>query len=219
MQLLDLPPQTRPAAAARWDDDGAPALQRWFAQMLDEVDYGMLLLLDETRVAHVNHAARAELDADHPLQLLGNELRVRLPQDLLPLRDAVAEAARRARRRLLTLGDARRRVTLSVVPLPAIGGCAACVLLLGRRSACEGLTVQGFARSHGLTPAETQVLRALCAGERPAQIAQRQGVAISTVRTQIGSIRVKTSTDSIRGLVQRVALLPPLMSALRIGLH
>jgi DNA-binding CsgD family transcriptional regulator len=219
MNMLQQPAQRATATTTRRDDDSAPAVQRWFAQMLDEMDYGMLLVLDEVRVAHVNHAARLDLDADHPLQLLGNELRVRLPQDLLPLRDAIADAARRARRCLLTLGDASRRVTVSVVPLPPLAGSTATLVLLGRRSTCEELTVQGYARSHSLTPAETEVLRGLCAGERPAQIARRQGVAISTVRTQIGSIRVKTATDSIRGLVQRVSLLPPLMTALRTGMH
>ena len=37
-------------------------------------------------------------------------------------------------------------------------------------------------------------------------------------RTQIGAIRVKTGTNSIRDLVRRVALLPPLVGALRGGL-
>ncbi|HSV80829.1 MAG TPA: hypothetical protein VLK85_16650, partial [Ramlibacter sp.] len=49
--------------------------QRRMAQMVDEVDYGMLLLSDETHVAHVNRAARRDLDEQHPLQLIGSELR------------------------------------------------------------------------------------------------------------------------------------------------
>jgi hypothetical protein len=40
-------------------------------------------------------------------------------------------------------------------------------------------------------------------------------VALSTVRTQIGSIRTKTGAGSIRDLVRQVALLPPLVGALR----
>ena len=52
----------------------APSPTRhWLAATLDEIDYGMLLLTDETQVMHINHSARAELDAAHPLQLLGRD--------------------------------------------------------------------------------------------------------------------------------------------------
>jgi hypothetical protein len=40
-------------------------------------------------------------------------------------------------------------------------------------------------------------------------------VGLSTIRTQIGSIRLKTGASSIRALVRQVALLPPLVSALQ----
>ena len=50
---------------------------------------------------------------------------------------------------------------------------------------------------------------------RPNEIASRAGVAVSTVRTQIGSIRSKTGATSIRELVRQVAVLPPLVGALR----
>jgi len=40
-------------------------------------------------------------------------------------------------------------------------------------------------------------------------------VAVSTVRTQIGSIRAKTGAASISELVRQVAVLPPLVGALR----
>jgi DNA-binding CsgD family transcriptional regulator len=87
--------------------------------------------------------------------------------------------------------------------------------VLGKRQVCEKLSVQGFARSLAMTPAETRVLELLCAGVRPTEIAQRQGVAVSTVRTQIGSLRAKTGAGSIRELVRQVAVLPPLVGALR----
>lgn len=220
MDLLDLPGGARAHAdTGLAGDAGSTPLQRCVTQMLDEVDYGMLLILDERRVEHMNHAARMELDADHPLQLLGNELRVRHTHDLVPLREALADAGRRGRRRLLTVGEGPRRLVMSVVPLAVADGPSATLLLFGRRHACEELTLHGFARLHGLTPAETEVLKQLCAGERPERIAERQGVAISTVRTQIGSVRTKTGSDSIRALIQRVALLPPLVTALRTRMH
>ena len=50
-----------------------------------------------------------------------------------------------------------------------------------------------------------------------AEVARQQGVAVSTVRTQIGSIRAKTGAGSISELVRQVAVLPPLVGALRAG--
>jgi DNA-binding CsgD family transcriptional regulator len=191
-------------------------ITRWFAQMLDEIDYGMLLLADETQVVHVNHAARRALDDDHPLQLLGRELRVRQARDVAPLHQALANAALRGLRSLLVLGDAARRVCVAVVPLPAFDGDRhAALLVFGKRQVCEALSVQSFARAHGLTLTETQVLELLCAGELPAEIARQQCVALSTVRTQIGSVRAKTGAPSIRGLVRQVAVLPPMLGVLR----
>ena len=191
--------------------------RHWLAATLDEIDYGMLLLTDETQVMHINHSARAELDAAHPLQLLGRELRARRPQDVLPLADALHAAAQRRLRKLLTLGDGAQRVSVSVVPLalPDDSGSPVTLVMLGKRQVCEVLSVQGFAGSHGLTLTETRVLAALCCGTLPTEIAARSGVKIATVRTQIGTIRQKTGAQSIRALVQQVAVLPPLMGVLR----
>lgn len=205
-----LGPERRRAAR----DPGA-----WLTRILDEIDYGMLLASTDAQVAYMNHAARVELDELHPLQLLGRTLRARLPVDVAPLYDALA-AAQRGLRKLVTLGEGLHRVSVSVVPLPAPGSDALAarpltLLVLGKRQLCGPLAVQGFARSVGLTPAETRVLELLCAGVRPTDIAGQVGVAVSTVRTQIGSVRAKTGAASIRDLVRQVAVLPPLVGALR----
>jgi DNA-binding CsgD family transcriptional regulator len=108
-------------------------------------------------------------------------------------------------------------VSVSVVPLSSTDdeGGPVTLVMLGKRQVCEALSVQGFACSHGLTATEGRVLAALCSGTPPTEVAAQLGVAISTVRTHIGSIRQKTGAQSIRGLVQQVAVLPPLMGVLR----
>ena len=197
----------------------------FMACMLDEVDYGMLLVNAELQVVYMNRAARHELDADHPLQLHSRDklLGAHCPQDVAPLYDALA-AARRGLRRMLQLGEGDNRVSLSVVPLA--GSSAAqrsegtgllTMLMLGKREVCGSLTVGVFARSMGLTGAETRVLELLCSGLKPTAIAAEIGVKVSTVRTQIGSTRAKTGAASIRDLVRQVAVLPPLVSVLRGG--
>jgi DNA-binding CsgD family transcriptional regulator len=197
----------------------AAANVAWLTCMLDEVDYGMLLLTTDAQVLFMNHAARIELGAKHPLQLLGQSLRAQRPQDVAPLYDALA-AAQRGLRRLVHLGDAPNRISLSAVPLPAPLAASPgplILLVLGKHSSCGALSVQAYARSVRLTPAETRVMELLCDGVQPLEIAEHAGVAVSTVRTQIGSIRAKTGATSIRDLVRQVALLPPMVGVLRVG--
>jgi DNA-binding CsgD family transcriptional regulator len=194
---------------------------RLFCLMLDEVDYGLLLLSADHHVLHANQAARQALRGEHPLLLLGGELRARRPQDVAPLHEALAQASGRGLRRMLSLGEDNQHVSISVVPLEAnpawVGPRHGVLVVLGRQQVSGALAVQGFARAHRLSPGEEQVLRGLCEGMAPSQIAELNGVKIATVRTQIANIRAKTGTATIRDLVSRVACLPPLVGALRLA--
>ena len=176
-------------------------------------------------ILYANRQAEAELDGPHPLQRRSGELYARRAADQSCLQAALAGALH-GLRRLVTLGEpgepgapggCSRRASVSVVPLDleAPAGAPRILLLLGKRHLCEPLSVQWFARAHGLTPAETRVLEALCHGCDAREVAERHGVGIATVRTQIGAIRAKTGTESIRDLVRLVAALPPMMSVLR----
>lgn len=116
------------------------------------------------------------------------------------------------------LGQAERRRPVAVVPLQpaACRPDAVAMLVLGVGAQPDGLAQQLFCRLHRLTPVESQVLAALAAladGLNSVQIAQQSGVAISTVRTQLGTIRTKSDAASLRQLMQQVACLPPLMGA------
>jgi DNA-binding CsgD family transcriptional regulator len=184
---------------------------RWLSLMLDEIDYGMLLLDEHAQVLHANHAARAELDAGHPLQLLGRQLRARQATDVARLHEALSGAADRGLRRLLALGEGEHRANVAVIPL----GNQATLVVLSKRHLSERISVQCFATQNGLTPAETRVLEGLCNGLEPREIAEQYSVGLATVRTQIGSIRAKTGADNIRALVRQVAVLPPMVSSLR----
>ena len=79
----------------------SPSLTHCYELMLDEIDYGVLLLDGDAQVLHLNHAARCELDAQHPLQLLGRQLRARDAADTPRLTEALQAAALRGLRRLL----------------------------------------------------------------------------------------------------------------------
>jgi DNA-binding CsgD family transcriptional regulator len=190
-------------------------LQDRFANLLDQIDYGLLLLDTDQVPSYANRAARQMLADDHPLEMRNGELEAREPGDAPRVRKAL-QAALRGLRTLLILGMGERRASVAVVPLPSSdAGAHGILVVLGKRTVCEGLSAQWYARSHGLTPAETQVLTLLCSGALPNEIALRQGVAISTIRTQIGSIRAKTGARTIATLLRDVAVLPPLVHALK----
>ncbi len=215
---IAMPSEARAGLSAAADPLPAAALDRctpWLAGVLDEIDYGLVLLDAHAPVVPLNQAALVELDRDHPLQRHGREIRTRCSLDQAALADAL-DAAQRGLRRMLALGDAEHRASVAVVPVAGPRGVgAATLLMLGKREVCETLSVQGFARCHRLTGAETRVLVELCRGAPPGEIASELGVAVSTVRTQIGNVRLKTGATSIRALVRQVAVLPPLVSALR----
>lgn len=199
-------PERRHASIGGW---------RWLSAALDEIDYGIVLVGPEGRVQHANQVAIDELDSQHPLLLSCGDLRGRRGADAQALLAALRDAHYRGMRRLLTLGEGAQRVSASVVPLSTAGGA---LVILGKRQVGAELAVQGFARLHGLTGGEARVLAALSGGARPAEVAREHGVALSTVRTQISSIRQKTGAASIRDLLAQVARLPPLMGRLRSGL-
>jgi DNA-binding CsgD family transcriptional regulator len=186
----------------------------WLSLVLEELDYGVLLLNQCGEVLHSNRAARLTMNESHPLQVQGGHLRARAAQDVKPLFEALGHAEREGRRCLLRLGEGAGHANVVVVPLNRDVEQAAVLLVLERRELCGALATQWFALRYGLTPAETEVLKALSDGAEPSSVAQTQGVAISTVRTQIQSIRAKSGAPSIRELLRQLAVLPPLMSAL-----
>jgi DNA-binding CsgD family transcriptional regulator len=182
----------------------SPQHQHCLLLMVDEIDYGMLAVNADADVVHVNQSARRLLDAEHPLQIVGRQLRGRHPHDATRLAEAIAGASQRGLRRLLSLGQGNDYV--NIIPLPGVGA----LVQLGKQKLSERLTVQCYAREKGLTPAESRVLESLCEGLDPRDIAELHEVGLATVRTQIGSIRQKTGTGNIRALVRKVALLPPM---------
>ena len=211
-------PATRPDSTALFSRVTAqiePAL----GALLDELDYGMVLLLQDcASVVYVNQAARLLLRDGHCIAVVDGALRTRRNADVQPLADALA-AARRGLRRLVTLGAEGARAAVALIPMgvPLPGGPALVAAVFGRRRLCEPMSVQWFARAHGLTPAETRVLELLCDGLGPRDIATLNEVGMATVRTQVNSIRDKTGAASIRALLQQLATLPPMVSSLRCG--
>jgi DNA-binding CsgD family transcriptional regulator len=208
------------AGHAALPPDAAPALPPGaelairLLRSLDHVGRGMLLVGAAGRVLHANRLANQALADGHPLQIAQGRLGARNPDDAQRLSAALQAAMQRDMRQMLHLGPGANRVTVAVLPIDGEGGGAALVSLEQPRRK-QDLAVQCYARQHGLTGAETAVLEALLDGLSPSAVARAKYVAVSTVRTQISQLRLKTGARSIRQLLDRVAGLPPMMGVVQ----
>lgn len=184
------------------------AADAWAKRSLDRVDEGIALLDAEGRVLFANRSARSRLRGGAVLFDDAGRLAARRPADAAALRAGLADAAGRGLYRLLRLGpdDVHEFVALS--PLDRELAPRRVLCKFGRRGLCNPLALQCYASSFRLSSAESNVLRQLCDGADPHAIARRQGVALSTVRTQIAAIRGKTGTRSVGDLLRTLARLP-----------
>ncbi|HSV51022.1 MAG TPA: helix-turn-helix domain-containing protein [Burkholderiaceae bacterium] len=207
-------------------------------RLLDELDYGVLLITPEGQIQHANHLARHELATGNLIRNEGGQLVASKAcrtsngrfasgsEDRLPVESQAREtsrllglAARAAlgHRSMVELSNTSHALAMAFIPLgsPYESESQTVLVLFGKRQLCEAVTMSFFARSCGLTPAEETVLRALCDGMDVDDIARSHGVAESTVRTQVRVLRAKTSSTSIRELIRKVSTLPPLVPAVR----
>ncbi len=186
-------------------------------RVLDEIDYGMLVIDSRGRVQHANHLARHELGRSRLIALHGKTLMggtTSLSQQI----GQALEAALKGQRRLVLLDHADRELSLAFIPLSHSleSDTPSVLVLMSRQSSCENLSVRMYSRTQNLSPSEESVLIALCRGLTIPDIAGEHGVAESTVRSQIKALREKTGCSSIRRLLQRINSLPPMVPALRI---
>ncbi|WP_119354056.1 helix-turn-helix transcriptional regulator [Azohydromonas sediminis] len=190
--------------------DFTQALARW---LFDRIDVGALWLGDGGVVGLANTAALEAL-SDHPvLALQAGRLTARREADRQQLRRAMTHAVEQGGTVLVRLDACGEAGHLALQALERCGGRASWVCLLPRPRPASRLAVQLFAQDCALTAAEAEILWRLCEGHRPREIAALQGVAASTVRTQIRAVRAKTGCPTIRALIESLARLPPLHGA------
>jgi DNA-binding CsgD family transcriptional regulator len=202
----------RPLAGDRDGQPGAPSIVQ---SILDCIQIGAMAVGPGLRVTFANRAALRECSRHALLRLEDTRVAMlELPcgADQVRLARAV-DGAHAGQWSLVRLGSGS--TTLSAAVFPLLHGerdtGALALVLFGLSQNQEPLAIQLYAGSCGLTPAETRVLLGLAEGLVPKQIASRHDVLLSTVRTQISSIREKTGTRRLADLMQALVSLPPLM--------
>jgi len=205
------PPVTQSRAGPLGSGDMPGVVQ----SILDSIQIGAMAVGANLQVAFANRAAVRECSRHGLLRIEDARvavLDVPCDDDHLRLARAV-EGAHTGHWALVRLGSGATTLSIAVSPLfPSERGTGPLALLLfGLCQNKEPLTIQLYARSCGLTPAETRVLLGLAEGLVPKQIASKHEVLLSTVRTQISSIRDKTGTRRLGDLMQALVSLPPIM--------
>ena len=140
--------------------------------VLDEIDYGLILVDESARVRFANQVALNECACGLVVRVQEGVFTPRDAGDQKALQKALW-AARRGCRSLLRLSGGGATHTVAVVPLDPSSGLAT-LLVFGKRQICEPLSLDFFARTHQLSLAESTVLRRLCDGSLPEQIAQEK---------------------------------------------
>ena len=187
---------------------------------LDHLRLGVVILDREARVRALNRSAQALLRERDGLALEGETLRAARPEASARLRHLIASAAGTDERRepepgavTLPRPSRRRPLTALVRPAPAPGGGSAgarqdaTILFVSDPEQPLETDVGTLQRLYGFTAAEASVASRIARGERVDEIAARQGVSESTVRTQVRQVLEKT------GLSRQVELVHLLLAS------
>jgi DNA-binding CsgD family transcriptional regulator len=182
------------------------------ALILEEISNGVLLLDSQGTLVYANQMGRQELAHARAVTLSGGRLVSADAFRQQRLARALDEA-RAGLRSMVQLGPGNDARMLAFVPLAGTqeGGSVRHVLVLcGRSGPADSVAVTLFAKAAGLTHGERDVLSSLCDGLDAQGIANLRDVKISTVRTQILSLRQKVGARNLPDLIAKVSSLPPL---------
>ena len=186
--------------------------------ILEEIDYGVIVIRSSGSLLLANQLAKAELEASLCIRNHNDKLSAHSAKNMLAIEHAILDA-KNGLRRLVQISSSSGNLTLSFAPLDGIHDCpqspgeipAQLVLvLIGKHTACNPATLTGFGQIHGLTRAEQRLLPAICQGASIKEMAKHHRVSVCTVRVHLRSIRSKTGSASLRPLMLQMTTLPPL---------
>jgi DNA-binding CsgD family transcriptional regulator len=185
------------------------------SQVMDELAHGVMVASFKGQLLHANQAARHELARRRVLAVHEGHLHTTDAAQARILTQALAKAASGLRSLMALRAPGRLRVNIAVVPLrpDRPQQTTSVALVFSRTTVCDAVMLCFFARTHGLTPCEEQVLGILCQGFSAPQIAVQLNVAVSTIRSHVRSMCAKTQSRGVRALVGQVAVLPPIGAA------
>jgi DNA-binding CsgD family transcriptional regulator len=189
-----------------------------FADVLEAINTGVILLDGGCRIVHCNRAAQAILATDSVLRSVAGRLEARSPAATAALREVfrgegeVAAAAAACRTISLTSHDGHPYV-VQILPIASIqrdgtaepSSGAVGALFVWKAELDSRSCVEPLARAFDLTPTETRVLQSIIDIGGVPETAAQLGIAETTVKTHLQRIFAKTGVSRQADLIRRAA--------------
>ena len=180
---------------------------------VETISPALVLLEAQGRVVFTNGQAQAILAANDGLEVVAGRLVV---EDSKQTKlDALLTASVLKERTLgITRPSGKPDIRLIRVPLPIEGAIPpdarrpTIALMIHDPAGLDTLDLEGFAKTHGLTPAEARVIKLLLEHTSLPPVARELGVTINTARSQLRSILGKTGTRRQAELVRMLMSWP-----------
>ncbi|MBE9609286.1 helix-turn-helix transcriptional regulator [Chitinilyticum piscinae] len=168
----------------------------------------------ESRLIYENTEAKRLIDAGHSLILRNGRLDSKGKPGMLAGKITAAQQLGRPQYLKLAVEPA---LYITIIPLHNahtltwLAGHSPSLIVLANHALMDGRNDnQRLQNWFSLTDSEVKLAKMLLAGHAPQTIAELNGVAISTIRTQIRSLLGKTGMQSLQDLLRLLARLPQL---------
>jgi len=194
---------------------GQPASNAIASAILDQIRLPIFLVDDEGGVKYGNAAALAELKAGESFKQSDGILAFAHSADNGRLKAAIAAALEKSERHTIPVNDARtpRPQLVTVLPFRPDGprGPSWALIFLQKCEPKDAAFATALRQLFRLSAAETDIAAALVLGADVEQIAEMRNAKITTVRTQIAAMLLKTRTrrqGELIALFSRISTLP-----------
>ncbi len=212
-------PHMRRALQLRLTQRKNPPRTQMHAAALDALAFGVVVCEAGGRIVLANKAAQALAHAGAGITLgrTGKGLGAAVPAQTRALAALVNDAARAGPGGIIRLTgrDGCAELIALVTPLPRSfgldGGTRPAYSLVTLRSAWDSpsFSAEMLIALFGVSPTQAEIALAIYNGKTPEQIAAERGVAISTLRTHLAEIFLRTGAENQRDLVRLLGTLPP----------
>jgi DNA-binding CsgD family transcriptional regulator len=183
--------------------------------ILDEFRLPVFVVDGEGAVKYSNAAALAELKASESFKQSDGVLTSAHPADSARLKSAIAAASEKAERQTIPINDARnaRPHLVTLLPFRPEGAEAPnwALIFVQKCEPKDPAFANALRQLFRLSTAETDIAAALVLGADVEQIAEMRNAKITTVRTQIAAMLLKTRTrrqGELIALFSRISTLP-----------
>jgi DNA-binding CsgD family transcriptional regulator len=183
--------------------------------ILDEMRVPVFVVGSEAELKFSNAAGRAELKAGESFKDVDGVLVSVHPAENARLQSAIAVACEKNERQTITINDARnpRPQLVSVLPFHADDAASKCgsLIFVQKCEPKDEAFLGALRQLFRLSAAEVDIAAALVSGGDVEQIAEMRNAKITTVRTQIAAMLLKTRTrrqGELIALFSRICTLP-----------